>query len=124
MVSMEELRRLVALARSSLELLEWRLQQMEGEEREREKAGGLVFPLAVVGEAGRRQYRGLLYSDGTIEVEGRRYPSPSAAAVALLGYAQNGWRFWRYRDALGVMRPIDRLRELGLFPGRKTRRRL
>ncbi|MDT7943075.1 MAG: hypothetical protein RQ985_00760 [Dehalococcoidia bacterium] len=120
---LEELRRLAALARSSLELLEWRLEQLEARGGEGERAEELLFPLAVIGEAGGRSYRGLLHRDGAVEVDGRRYPSPSAAAVAILGYAQNGWRFWRYRDASGVMHPIDRLREAGLFPARRGRRR-
>ncbi len=120
---LEELRRLVALARSSLELLEWRLQRLEAAGGEEERAGELLFPLPVVGEAGGRAFRGLLHRDGTVEVDGRRYPSPSAAAVALVGYAQNGWRFWRYRDPMGALHPIDRLREMGFFPPRRGRRR-
>ncbi len=30
-----------------------------------------------------------------VELDGARYPSPSAAGKAAAGYPVNGWRFWR-----------------------------
>jgi len=32
--------------------------------------------------------------DGTLEVDGIRYPTPSGAALAVSGTSQNGWQFW------------------------------
>jgi hypothetical protein len=34
-----------------------------------------------------------------VEFEGVRYPSPSAAGKAAVGYPVNGWRFWRTAGA-------------------------
>ncbi len=34
---------------------------------------------------------------GALVLEGKRYDSPSAAAVSITGSAVNGWRFWEAR---------------------------
>lgn len=52
-----------------------------------------------------------LQPNGTIEVEGRSYPSPSAAAVAVKGSAVNGWDFWAVEQEVGSKRLATYRRE-------------
>jgi len=56
---------------------------------------GVSFPH---GTEFRTQYKGQEYigrvQNGALVVNGKRYSSPSAAAVAITGNAVNGWRFW------------------------------
>lgn len=53
---------------------------------------------------------GLVHTDGTLEVDGTSYPTPSAAASAVKGGgAANGWDFWAVerstgRDTLATLR--------------------
>ncbi|HEY0974400.1 MAG TPA: DUF2924 domain-containing protein [Solimonas sp.] len=46
----------------------------------------------------RATYKGQQYialvKDGALVMNGKRYTSPSAAAVAITGNPVNGWRFW------------------------------
>jgi hypothetical protein len=35
--------------------------------------------------------------DGALVVRGKRYASPSPAAIAITGTSINGWKFWEYR---------------------------
>jgi hypothetical protein len=46
-------------------------------------------------------YKGKTYTGrvqgGALMVDGKRYDSPSSAAVAITGHAVNGWRFWEAR---------------------------
>ena len=44
-----------------------------------------------------KSYKAIVYRNGRIKVGTDLYDSPSAAAVALLGRAQNGWWFWHVR---------------------------
>lgn len=61
-------------------------------------AKGVQFPS---GTEFRANYKGQLRTgrveDGALFVNGQRYDSPSAAAVAITGSAVNGWRFWECR---------------------------
>ena len=87
--------------------------------------GDLRFPLSIFILTKGRRIDGILYSDGPVEVNGRRYNSPSTAATTELGYSENGWRKWTYKDAHGTTQPIDALRRRGLIgspPVRKRRR--
>lgn len=56
---------------------------------------GVKFPH---GTEFRATYKGKIYNgvveDGALVVNSKRYPSPSAAAVAITGNAVNGWVFW------------------------------
>jgi len=40
-----------------------------------------------------RQHTALV-KNGALEMNGKRYASPSAAAIAITGNPVNGWRFW------------------------------
>jgi len=40
--------------------------------------------------------------DGSIRYKSNHYPSPSAAAVAVVGGSCNGWQFWKFRNQKGV----------------------
>ena len=47
--------------------------------------------------ARRRRLAGLtatVLSDGALDVDGVRYPTPSGASRAISGTNENGWRFW------------------------------
>ena len=59
---------------------------------------GVRFPL---GTDFRATYKGKTYTGrvqaGALLVDGKRYASPSSAAVAITGSAVNGWRFWEAR---------------------------
>lgn len=59
---------------------------------------GVSFPH---GTEFRAEYKGQEYvgrvQNGALMVNGKRYSSPSAAAVAITGNAVNGWRFWECR---------------------------
>lgn len=56
---------------------------------------GVSFPH---GTEFRSTYKGQLYTgkveNGALVVNGERFTSPSAAAVAITGNPVNGWRFW------------------------------
>lgn len=56
---------------------------------------GVVFPH---GTEFRATYKGQLYSgvvaEGALVVQGKRFTSPSSAAVAITRNPVNGWRFW------------------------------
>ena len=62
-------------------------------------AKGVRFP---VGTDFRANYKGQIHAarveGGSLVLSnGKRFASPSAAAVAITGSAQNGWRFWECR---------------------------
>ena len=61
-------------------------------------AKGVRFP---EGTAVRAKYKGKTYfaevKDGALFVEGKRYDSPSAAAISITGNPVNGWAFWEAR---------------------------
>ena len=44
---------------------------------------------------------GVITADGSIEVDGKTYPTPSSAAGAVKGGAANGWEFWAVKGAIG-----------------------
>lgn len=50
----------------------------------------------------RKTFKGKLHEaivkDGYIEMNNRRYTSPSGAAVVAAGGSVNGWRFWDFLD--------------------------
>jgi len=49
----------------------------------------------------RATYKGQTYlarvSSGALELGGKRFDSPSAAAMSITGHPVNGWTFWKYR---------------------------
>jgi hypothetical protein len=58
-----------------------------------------------------------LFADGTVEFEGKRYPSCSIAAEtarsAVMGRLMhtNGWSFWQCQDAKGKKETLSDVRE-------------
>ena len=61
-------------------------------------AKGVRFP---AGTEFRAIYKGQTYlarvEGGALVLDGKRYDSPSPAAVSITGSAVNGWRFWEAR---------------------------
>lgn len=47
-------------------------------------------------------------------LNGKRYDSPSAAAVAITGYAVNGWNFWEFLSRTGEWKLMASVRKGGL----------
>ena len=56
-----------------------------------------------------KTYKARLRRDGTIAVGKRVFPSPSAAARAVVKYQTNGWQFWCYRKN-GQWEPLKTIR--------------
>ncbi len=49
--------------------------------------------------------------DGTLEINGKEYQTPSGAGDRITGYACDGWFFWKYKDPVsGQLKPIAELR--------------
>lgn len=48
-----------------------------------------------------KEYKAFLLSSGKISFGGKRFTSPSAAAMAVTHRAANGWRFWYIKDTNG-----------------------
>lgn len=61
-------------------------------------AKGVRFPVSTEFRANYKgQVRTGRIEGGGLTVDGKRYESPSAAAVAITGSPVNGWRFWECR---------------------------
>jgi hypothetical protein len=61
-------------------------------------AKGVRFPVSTEFRANYKgQVRTGRIEGGALTVDGKRYESPSAAAVAITGSPVNGWRFWECR---------------------------
>jgi hypothetical protein len=57
-------------------------------------------------------------NNGVITFGGKRFDTPSAAAIEVTGYNVNGWRFWRfYSPTLQRWVPLDQLRKPGIESG-------
>jgi hypothetical protein len=80
----------------------------------REQLSGL-FPLPVFIETPDAQSQGTLFADARMQIGYETYKSPSGAAVAVLGYPDNGWRVWKFIDTEGRTQSIDVLRRQGLM---------
>lgn len=58
-----------------------------------------------------KEYTATLRKSGYIAYAGEKYPSPTAAARAIVGRNVNGWRFWHYRVPRKGWRPLAELRK-------------
>jgi hypothetical protein len=58
-----------------------------------------------------KEYTATLRKSGYIAYAGKKYPSPTAAARAIVGRNVNGWRFWHYRMPRKGWRPLADLRK-------------
>ena len=93
--------------------LEWADEILTDSEHEPITTGpsGLSFPIPVFRRYKGKLYNGQLLKGWRIEMNGKVYSSPSAAAVHISGHPENGWRLWRYIDeSNNEEQPIDRLR--------------
>ncbi|KKN02740.1 hypothetical protein LCGC14_1114650 [marine sediment metagenome] len=79
--------------------------------------GNVVFPLPVYFMSKKlgRKVEGALFEDKSIEVEGKRWPSPSSNGMCdiVLGYHTTMWPVWKYVGADGKPHSIDHLRRPG-----------
>lgn len=84
----------------------------------------------------RFKYKGKLYiahirTDGLItfdsksadyeRLKGKKYKSPSGAALAIAGHPMSGWRCWKYKDSTGKWIPLDNLRKKAKTEKPKTK---
>ena len=93
--------------------LEWADEILANSEHEpiTTEPSGLSFPIPVFRRYRGKLYNGQLLKGWRIEINGKVYPSPSAAAGYISGHNENGWRMWRYVDEPNnEEQPIDRLR--------------
>jgi hypothetical protein len=58
-----------------------------------------------------KEYTATLRKSGYIAYAGEKYPSPTAAAHAIVGRHVNGWLFWKYREPRKGWRPLAELRK-------------
>jgi len=58
-----------------------------------------------------KDYKAWVNSNGRISFDGKFYDSPSVAGKAARKKSTNGWRFWKYKDKGGKLRPIGDLRK-------------
>jgi len=58
-----------------------------------------------------KEYTATLRKSGYIAYAGKKYPSPTGAARAIVGRNVNGWRFWHYRVPRKGWRPLAELRK-------------
>ncbi len=94
--------------------LEWADEILANSEHEplTSEPRGLSFPIPVFRRYKGKLYNGKLLKGWRIEMNGKVYPSTSAAAVHISGHPENGWRMWRYFDeSTNEEQPIDRLRD-------------
>ena len=79
------------------------------------------FPLAIFATYRGARIEATVEPTGEVRLGTHTYASPSMAAVAarqMHGYAgsgkaaTNGWKFWRFTDADGAVKPLDALRHL------------
>lgn len=92
--------------------LEWALEILANSEHEpiTTEPSGLSFPIPVFRRYKGEFYSGQLLKGWRIQLNGEVYRSPSAAAVAISGHSEDGWRVWRYVDESNNDHQIDRLR--------------
>lgn len=57
--------------------------------------------MVLKGYANGYEYTAALLKNGMISYDGKKYDSPSAAAVSALGRSSNGWHFWKFKNAKG-----------------------
>ncbi len=78
---------------------------------------GVAFPLPIylMSKKLGRKVAGLLFEDKTVEVEGKRWPSPSNNELCdiILGYHTTLWPVWKYTDPDGRAHSIHTLRRRG-----------
>ena len=78
----------------------------------------IIFPVPIFKVYKHRRYEASLFPDWTVEMKGRKYNSPSAAAFGVTDTNSNGWRFWRYIDPnTREEQRIDHLREADRLGG-------
>jgi len=58
-----------------------------------------AFPIRA--EQKGRRFKARVRRDGAIRYAGKIFKTPSSAAVAACGHAQNGWDFWEFQRAPG-----------------------
>ena len=82
------------------------------ENSKRENNSMIEFPISIHARYKGRHFEGKLFSDGSVEIDGVKYKSPSGAGRALRdGKQVNGWDFWCLSSEKGAP-SIQEIREL------------
>jgi hypothetical protein len=68
-------------------------------------------PTALVVTYKGTQHKATVNADGTITVNGKTFNSPSRAGKEITVREVDGWTFWSYAKADGVIEKIDALRK-------------
>jgi hypothetical protein len=63
-----------------------------------------------IAEHQNKRYQATVTNEGSLEVNGKKYNSPSGAGKTIVGRACSGWVFWNYKDRSGRLKPIAELR--------------
>ncbi|KKN07164.1 hypothetical protein LCGC14_1069830 [marine sediment metagenome] len=78
---------------------------------------GIAWPLPIyfMSKMLGRKVEALLFEDKSIEVDGKRWPSPSSNGMceAVLGYRTTMWPVWKYTTPDGKAHSINFLRKHG-----------
>lgn len=70
-----------------------------------------TLPMSIYRVYRHKRHDATLLDGWRVQLGGKIYPSPSAAAVSVSGHPENGWRTWKYTDPKsGEVRTIDSLR--------------
>ncbi len=65
--------------------------------------GNTQFPIPVYATYKGKRYEAKLFADGSMEVDGEKFPAPSSAGSAVRGGKPvNGWDFWRLSPVRGA----------------------
>jgi hypothetical protein len=73
-------------------------------------AGLVARPLALQASYKGKTYAATLYRNGCIAYAGRKFATPTAAALQIVDTPVNGWRFWKFRGADGKLARLETLR--------------
>jgi hypothetical protein len=94
-------------------LLSWadEILASSGDEEISNEPNRLSFPIPIFRVYKREVYDARLLKGWRIEIDGKEYPNPSAAARYISDNSENGWLVWRYVDkSTGKRLRIDKLR--------------
>jgi 5-methylcytosine-specific restriction protein B len=83
------------------------------------RSGLISPPLAIEKQFRGKRFSAVIRPDGRVDFNGKTFNSPSSAAIDAVRQAApgrafpntNGWRWWQFKDAEGVFRELDFVRQ-------------